>query len=83
MSQADKIREFAFREYIDPARKAGLREVILRAGDIHHKMGLTARLPAICGALGTKKFEKEFRLILIKREGTTNGANVYFSYLIE
>jgi hypothetical protein len=83
MSQADKIREFAYREYIKPARDKSHQEVTIRAGDVHKKMGLVDRMPAVTSAIGSVIFQKKYHIRLINREGPTNGANVYFTFLIE
>jgi len=82
MKLADDIREFAYREYIKPARDQSLHEVTIRTGDVHDKMGLSGRLPAVCGAIGTGVFEKKYRVTITKRRGVTNGANVFFTLLL-
>ncbi len=79
---ADTIREFANAKYIEPARRAGATQVTIRAGDIHDEMGLSARMPAVCGAIGANRFQEEYCVKLIKREGPTQGANVYFTFEI-
>jgi hypothetical protein len=38
--QADRIRQFAFDQYIAPARAESRGEVTVRAGDVHREMGL-------------------------------------------
>ena len=48
---ADEIREYAFREFIEPAQKQGEKRIKIRAGDVHKKMGLRNIMPAVCGAL--------------------------------
>lgn len=80
MKQADEIREFADRIYIRPAREGGLQEIRIRSGELHEKMNLKGRMPAVCGALGTEIFERQYGVKLIKREGPTNGSNVYFTF---
>lgn len=77
---ADEIRDFVFRTYIEPTRKRGERTVRVRAGDVHEGMGLSDRMPAVCGAIGTRKFEKKYRVRLAGREGPTQGADVYFTF---
>lgn len=72
---ADEIRRFVFREYIEPARLRGEHEVTIRAGDVHDRMGLVSRMPAVCGAIGADKFQDEYRVRLINRKGPNNGAN--------
>lgn len=82
MSRADEIREFVYREYIEPARKKGLTEVTIRAGDVHDRMGLVDRMPAVIGAIGTKIFERDYQVKGVRREGVANGPNVFFTILL-
>ena len=82
MSQPDEIREFVYREYIEPARKKGLTEITIRAGDVHDKMGLANRMPAVIGAIETNIFKKKYELTEIRRNGSANGPNVYFIILL-
>ena len=83
MTLADEIRDFVQQNYIEPARRCGDREITIRAGDIHRDMQLKkSRMPAVCGAIGTKKFEEECGVRLIRRRGPTQGANVYFTFEI-
>jgi 5-methylcytosine-specific restriction protein B len=79
---ADEIRKFVFEEYIEPARREGRDIVTIRAGDVHDKMDLSGRMPAVCGAIGTRKFENLYNVRQIKREGPTQGANVFFTFKI-
>lgn len=79
---ADEIREFVYRNYIEPARKKRKSTVTVRAGDVHVKMGLKSRIPAVCGAIGTDRFQQDHDIQLIKRDGPTNGANVYFTFTV-
>ena len=82
MTLADEIRDFVQQNYIEPARRRGDSEITIRAGDIHRDMQLESRMPAVCGAIGTKKFEEECEVRLIRRRGPTQGANVYFTFEI-
>lgn len=82
MTLADEIRAFTYENYIRPARERGERTVIIRAGDVHNAMGLKSRMPAVCGAIGTKKFLNQYNLRLVDREGPTCGANVFFTFQI-
>jgi hypothetical protein len=82
MSQADKIREFVLREHIKPARSQSLKEVRIRAGDVHSKMGLVDRMPAVTSAIGSVIFQRKYHIRLINRDGPTNGANVIFTFLL-
>ena len=82
MNQADRIREFAFNEYIAPARQAGEDTVTIRAGDIHKAMALTHAMPAVCGAIGALKFQHRYDVELISRLGPGNGANAQFTFRV-
>lgn len=75
MSQADDIRDYVNSTYVQPARGQGQKRIEVRAGDIHNEMGLKQRMPAVCGALGSDKFEQECRVRRVAVEGPLNGAN--------
>jgi len=79
---ADEIREFAYNHYVFPARNAGLPQVRIRAGDVHDALNLVSLYPAVCGALGADKFQTQYRLRRIGRQGPTSGANVWFTFEI-
>ena len=78
MTQADRIRQFAFDRYIVPARTRNEAEIVIRAGDVHREIGLSSAMPAVCSAIGSRKFEEVSGATIVKRTGPTNGANVYF-----
>jgi len=82
MTLADKIRAFVIRFRIDPARKAGKREVTVRAGDVHSQAGLENRMPAVCGALDAKKFVDAHGIELLSRTGPHQGANVEWVFAV-
>lgn len=44
-SPADRIRHFVRSEHIVPARLLGRREIEVRSGDVHARMGLDNRKP--------------------------------------
>jgi len=81
-SLSDKIRQFAVERYIKPAKQSGRKEVTIRSGDIHRLMELENQMPAVCGALGTKKFGRLCNVRQIRREGQTNNSNVLFTFEI-
>ena len=76
-TQADRIREFAFDQYVAPARRDGLNEITIRAGDAHQSMGLANALPAVCSAIGGNRFAQVANVTLAERTGPANGSNVY------
>lgn len=80
MILADQIRQFALLNYIEPARSRGETVVSIRAGDIHSQMGLSARLPAVCAALGSNKFESMCGIERLSVQGPLNGASTVFTF---
>jgi hypothetical protein len=77
---AERIRRFAFEHYVAPVRDASKPEIRIRAGDVHKAMGLSGRMPAVCGALDSMIFRREFGLELLQRTGPAQGANVEFIF---
>jgi len=82
MKQADLIRTHLVREYIDPARADHATDITIRAGDVHREMHLSNAMPAVCSALGGRKFAELADLSLLERRGPKNGANVYFRFTL-
>jgi len=80
MTLADEVRAFVVREYIEPARAAGLEQVTLVTGDVHKRMGLVGRLPAVCSALTARAFELESDVTLEKAEGPREGASLRLTF---
>lgn len=80
MGQADLIRRFVLDHYVAPAKAQGQSEITVRAGDIHRRMGLSNAMPAVCSAIGGRKFSELAHVSLRDRTGPENGANVYFSF---
>ena len=56
MSQAEGIRRYVLKHYVDPARAAGEDELTIRAGDVCRAMGLQGRTPDVCSVLSSRKF---------------------------
>ena len=80
--QADTIREFACRHYIEPARKTGKKQIAIRMGDVHSAMGLRDKLPAVCSALQAGKFRADCRLELVDQDGPLQGSNRVLTFEI-
>jgi hypothetical protein len=80
MSQANRIRQFTVDRFIAPAIAAGCDEITIRAGDVHREMGLTNAMPAVCSALGSRKFDEYANITRSALVGPANGANVYFTF---
>ena len=70
IGQAERIRDHVSVTYVEPARRRGESTVRIRVGDVRKEMGLTnEQVPAICGALRTRKFREANHLALEKLEG--------------
>jgi hypothetical protein len=80
MSQADRIRQFTVDNFIAPAIAAGRDEITIRAGDVHRDMGLINAMPAVCSALGSRKFDEYANVTRSALAGPANGANVYLTF---
>jgi hypothetical protein len=79
---AERIRRFAFENYVAPVYDAPNSEIRIRAGDVHKRMRLSGRMPAVCGALDAVIFRREYGLELVRRTGPAQGANVEFVFRI-
>jgi hypothetical protein len=82
-TQADRIRQFASDHYVAPARRDGLAEITIRAGDVHRGMRLVNAIPAVCSAIGGNRFGQMANVTLAGRTGPANGSNVYFRFTLD
>jgi hypothetical protein len=80
MGQADEIREYVKKAYIERARRRGATTVTVRTGDVHRALELVNRMPAVCSALEAAKFQEYAGVRLIGREGPRQGANVRLTF---
>jgi 5-methylcytosine-specific restriction protein B len=80
MSIADQIREHVVTHYIAPARQKGESTVSVRAGDVHSEMGFKNRLPNVCSALGSDKFETFASVKRVSLEGPSQGSNAVYTF---
>jgi len=82
-SNADIIRDFAGR-FVEEARKEGQSVVTILAGQIVKDLNLNNRVPAVCSALASKRFQQQNRIVLVKREGPKSGQSTTarFTYQI-
>jgi hypothetical protein len=56
--------------------------VSVRAGDVRKQMGLSNRMPAVCGAIYAEKFEDIAGVALMDRTGPNQGANAVWVFKI-
>lgn len=81
-TDSDRVREFARRRYIEPARARHESTVRIVAGPVHKAVHLSNRVPLVCQALKSSKFLAENHLVLEKWEGPPSGISttVAFTY---
>lgn len=80
MALADEIRRFVYDNYIRPARERRETQIVIVAGEVHSRMGLKSRMPAVCSALRSVELQrmcnvrlvKEIRQTGVKRDSSTN-----------
>jgi len=77
---ADSVRAYALKNYIEPARKAGLATVKIRAGDIHAALEFSRRHPLVCAALTAMSFRREHNLELLHTEGPGQSSTTRFTF---
>lgn len=77
---SDSVREFCRQRYVEPARKRGDLVVGIRAGDVHAEMQFAQRLPLVCSALGSDRFEGLAKVKRVAIEGPLNGSSTLFVY---
>jgi len=80
MPLTDEIRRFSCDNYINPARERGENQITILSGDVHARMRLRSRMPAVCSALRSRKLQRmcgvrlirEIRRPGVKRDSSTN-----------
>ncbi len=82
MIQADRIRQHALTRHVEPARRAGQDTVTITAGDASREMGLDNRVPAVCSALGSQKFQDCAGVQLLERRGPWQSTTTEFIFAI-
>lgn len=81
MKQADKIRDFVCKNYIEPARKKGVKQITVQAGEVDRKMRL-GRVPNVNNALSGKKLQEMCEIRLIGTGGTSGSTTATYTYEI-
>jgi hypothetical protein len=79
----ERVREYAQREYIEPARKRGELTVRIVAGEVHKALRLQNRVPQVCNALRSRKFlEKNHLALVVTEDGPPSGMSttMIFTY---
>lgn len=73
MGLNEEIQEYVRRSYLRLAKQRGETVVRIKAGDVHHSLHWSNRVPSVCTTLGSKKFQRETGLSLISKEGPPSG----------
>jgi hypothetical protein len=71
---ANRIRAYVNKAFIEPARRAGMTETTVVAGDVHKDLKLENRMPAVCAALDAGIFQEEYRVVVSERRGPKQGS---------
>jgi hypothetical protein len=81
----DRVREYARRHYVEPARQRGEMKVKIVAGDVHRALHLTNRVPLVVSALGSREFLTKNHLRIENKEGppSMQSTTVTFTYALE
>ena len=80
---SDRVRDHVKRKYVDPAKKAGKKSLSIRAGDIHRELGFIRRIPVVCSALRSRKFQKNCNIKLAYVDGHNNTTTAKFTYRLK
>ncbi len=65
-SLAEQVRRFVCTEYASRARQEGRTEFSVTSGEVHRAMGLSNRMPSVCGALRSRRLEEDCRIDLVE-----------------
>jgi hypothetical protein len=71
---ADQIRAFATAEYVRPARERREKRLTLPVKEVHRRMGLVQRYPAVVSALQARAFLEDCKLRLLESSGARQGS---------
>lgn len=80
---SERVRDHVKRKYVEPAKKAGKKSLSIRAGDIHRELGFLRRIPVVCSALRSRKFQKNCDIELAYVDGTNNTTAATFTYRLK
>ena len=82
MTRSEEVRKHVLEQYISPARGRGLEKVTVRAGDVHSHFHWAGRVPSVCQALSSRKFQQQAGVELMGKTGPSSGVSttVEFTY---
>ena len=79
---ADSVRRLALRDYVNPARTSGAKEIVIAAADIHRELALENQYPNVCQALKGRKFCQMAQIKLVKVDGPNPSSTTRFTFRI-
>ena len=80
---ADQIRAYVNKAFVEPARRAGKTSVVIISGDVHTDLKLNNRMPAICSAIDAQKFQQQYGVILSKRSGPRQSSTAMWEFSLQ
>lgn len=80
---SDIVREYAIETYVAPARRRGESTFSVNVGAVHKALHLGNRVPLVCTALESQKFQKKNHLRLISKNGPPSGQSTTVTYTYE
>lgn len=85
ISVSDEIRDYAYKSYIEPARKQGINKVKIKVRDVHKALGFRNSLPLVYEAIGSHTFQKTYSVRLTEKEGdpTREGSKLLLTFAID
>ena len=83
LQPSDRVRNHVKRNYIEPAKNAGKKSLSIRAGVIHKELGFMRRIPVVCSALRSRKFQKNCDIKLSYIDGPNNSTTTTFTYKLK
>ena len=69
--------------FVEVARRANQKTVTIVAGEVGKDLGMSNRMPNVCGALGSSKFRDMAGVELLERTGPAVSASTRFVYAIK
>ena len=83
ITRADRVRQYVLTEYIRPARERGDQNVSVTAGEVHKALGLKNRIPLVCAALRSARFQAANHLRLKDVTGPPSGMSTTVKFTFE
>jgi hypothetical protein len=80
MMRSEEVRKHVVEHYISPARLNGQTTVQVRAGDVHSELHWTGRVPSVCQALDSRKFQREAGVELVTKSRRGPSTTAVFTY---